>query len=132
MYYISKDLTLSCAHYIRGHRGGCEKTHGHNYRLRITLRAEKLNDMGMIMDFKDLEKSMKEIFQPYDHAMLNEVPPFDEQNPTAENMARYFYERLSTYMKHSGAVVDRVEIFENDSSSATYMNVGNGDGGSAP
>jgi 6-pyruvoyltetrahydropterin/6-carboxytetrahydropterin synthase len=138
MYTICKDFTFAAAHAIRGHTGGCENLHGHNYRVRVHLRARSLDKLGMVLDFADLKAIMQEILGPFDHRLLNEVPPFDERNTTAELLAQHVYDEVSRRLAagsgaagreaRDGDVVDeggrirvaRVEVWENDTSCAAY------------
>lgn len=120
MFRIFKDFTFSAAHSIRGHTGGCENLHGHNYRVRIHLEARQLDELGMVMDFADVKAMAAEILAPFDHRVINEIPPFDEVNTTAEMLSRYVFEEVEKRLEDGGATVARVEVWENDSSCAIY------------
>jgi 6-pyruvoyltetrahydropterin/6-carboxytetrahydropterin synthase len=145
MYTICKDFTFAAAHAIRGHTGGCENLHGHNYRVRVHLRALSLDSLGMVLDFADLKAIMQEVLGPFDHRVLNDVPPFDRRNTTAELLAQHVHDEVSRRLAaaagaaagavgreaRSGDVVDeggetgrirvtRVEVWENDTSCAAY------------
>ena len=121
MYRISKDFTFSAGHSIRGHTGGCERLHGHNYRVRIHLGAERLDDLGMVMDFADLKAMAAEILDPFDHRVINEIPPFDERNTTAELFSEYVYREVEQRLSNDDRVsVERVEVWENDTSCAVF------------
>ena len=91
VFEISKDFVFSAAHQIRMHGGKCERLHGHNWRIRVHARASRLNRIGMVVDFADLQKIVAELCARFDHRNVNEIPPFDEVNTTAELLARYFY-----------------------------------------
>jgi 6-pyruvoyltetrahydropterin/6-carboxytetrahydropterin synthase len=95
MHTICKDFSFAAAHAIRGHTGGCENLHGHNYRVRVYLRARRLDGLGMVLDFADLKAIMQEVLGPFDHRVLNEVKPFDERNTTAELLAQHVYDEVS-------------------------------------
>ena len=95
MHTICKDFTFAAAHAIRGHTGGCENLHGHNYRVRVYLRARRLDSLGMVLDFADLKAIMQEVLGPFDHRVLNEVKPFDERNTTAELLAQHVCDEVS-------------------------------------
>jgi 6-pyruvoyltetrahydropterin/6-carboxytetrahydropterin synthase len=124
MHIISKDFSFSAAHAIRGHTRGCQNLHGHNYRVRVHLRAGRLDALGMVLDFADLKAIMQEILGPFDHRLLNEVPPFDERNTTAELLAEHVYgevcRRLPPFDGGRGVEVRRVEVWENDTACAAY------------
>ena len=78
MHTIFKDFTFAAAHAIRGHTRGCQNLHGHNYRVRVHLQADRLDELGMVLDFADLKAMMQEILGPFDHRVINDIPPFDD------------------------------------------------------
>ncbi len=123
VYEISKDFLFSAAHQIRMHGGTCERLHGHNWRVRIHARASQLNRIGMVVDFVDLQRIVAEVCARFDHRNVNEVPPFDQVNTTAENLARFFYEEADRKLvdMDAGRVrVSKVEVWENEGSLAVY------------
>ena len=121
MHTIFKDFTFAAAHAIRGHPRGCENLHGHNSRVRVHLQAERLDELGMVLDFADLKEMMQEILGPFDHRVINDIPPFDERNTTAELFSQYVYEEVSRRLDGQERVwVARVEVWENDTACAIY------------
>jgi len=121
MHTIFKDFTFAAAHAIRGHTRGCENLHGHNYRVRVYLQASTLNELGMVLDFADLKAIMQEILEPFDHHVINEIPPFDTRNTTAELLAEYVHGEVRKRLTRQRRVrVVRVEVWENDSSCASF------------
>lgn len=121
MHTIFKDFTFSAAHAIRGHTRGCENLHGHNYRVRVHLRASELDALGMVLDFTDLKAMMQEILGPFDHRVINDIPPFDQRNTTAELFSQYVYEEVERRLAEEARVsVARVEVWENDTACAIY------------
>ena len=123
VFEISKDFVFSAAHQIRFHGGKCERLHGHNWRVRVHVRASELNKIGMVVDFADLQKIVAGIGARFDHQNVNEIPPFDTENTTAELIARFFYRETAAQLAASepGRVtVSRVEVWENEGSLATY------------
>jgi 6-pyruvoyltetrahydropterin/6-carboxytetrahydropterin synthase len=123
MFEVSVEDTFASGHYLRGYRGKCEKPHGHNYKIRITLAGESLDNIGLLYDFRDLKQVMNEVIDRLDHQMLNDIEPFSDLNPSAENMAKYFYDELNARVgNHSdGRVrVTRVKLWETDTTTATY------------
>jgi 6-pyruvoyltetrahydropterin/6-carboxytetrahydropterin synthase len=123
VYEISKDFGFSAAHQIRFHGGKCERLHGHNWRIRVHARASELNRIGMVIDFADLQKLVAEVGARFDHQNVNEIPPFDEVNTTAELLARHFYVECDRRLveREGGRVrVARVEVWENEGSLAVY------------
>jgi 6-pyruvoyltetrahydropterin/6-carboxytetrahydropterin synthase len=123
VYEISKEFLFSAAHQIRFHGGKCERLHGHNWRVRVHATASELNRIGMVVDFADLQAMVREVGQRFDHQNVNQVPPFDELNTTAELLARHFYEEVGRRLseRESGRVrVSKVEVWENEGSLAVY------------
>jgi len=123
MFEVSVEDTFASGHYLRGYRGNCEKPHGHNYKVRITLAGEKLDNIGLLYDFRDVKSAMNEIIDRMDHEMLNDIEPFATVNPSAENMAKYFYDEMNALLrqKTDGHVkVTRVKLWETDTTTATY------------
>ena len=123
MYEVSVDETFAAAHNLRNYRGKCENLHGHNYKVRITLAGQELDSTGLLYDFVQLKKAIQEVIRSLDHTYLNERPPFDVLNPSAENIARYFYDQTSSQL--SGMTDGRVRvkdctIWESDTTTATY------------
>jgi 6-pyruvoyltetrahydropterin/6-carboxytetrahydropterin synthase len=121
MHTIFKDFTFAAAHSIRGHTRGCENLHGHNYRVRVHLRTEQLDHLGMVLDFADLKEMMQEILGPFDHRVINDIPPFDERNTTAELFSEYVFQEVSRRLQDQDRVrVARVEVWENDTACAVF------------
>jgi 6-pyruvoyltetrahydropterin/6-carboxytetrahydropterin synthase len=123
MFEVSVEDTFAAGHALRGYRGKCENPHGHNYKVQITLNGERLDDIGLLYDFKDLKAAMGEVVDRLDHQYLNDIPPFRELNPSAENMARYFYQEIGALLKKAtdGRVrLKQVKIWETDTTTATY------------
>ncbi|ABC82284.1 6-pyruvoyl tetrahydropterin synthase [Anaeromyxobacter dehalogenans 2CP-C] len=123
VYEISKDFVFSAAHQIRFHGGKCERLHGHNWRVRVHARASTLNRIGMVIDFADLQKLVAEVGSRFDHQNVNEVAPFDQENTTAELIARFFYREMSrrlAELEGGRVTVARVDVWENEGSLAIY------------
>lgn len=111
MFEVSVEHTFAAGHALRNYRGKCENVHGHNYRVKIGVRGRGLDHAGMLMDFTVLKRLLRDTSEILDHRFINEIPPFDTVNPTAENMALWFYEQLSPQLKASDGQ-EPVEIFE--------------------
>lgn len=121
MFTIFKDFTFAAAHAIRGHTRGCQNLHGHNYRVRVHLRAERLDGLGMVLDFADLKQMIQEILGPFDHRVINDIPPFDERNTTAELLSYYIFEEVEQRLASQDRVrVARVEVWETETSCAIF------------
>jgi len=121
MFEVSVEETFAAGHALRGYRGKCENVHGHNYRVRVTLQGEQLDSAGLLVDFVELKRTLRAIVERLDHTFLNDVPPFDKLNPSAENMARYFYEEMTQGLAGDNAGrVAEVKIWETDTATAAY------------
>ena len=123
MYEVTVEADFSSGHYLRNYKGKCENPHGHNYRVLVTLQGEVLDQAGLLLDFKDLKQVMRPVVERLDHRMINDLEPFTEINPSAENLARYFFDETNCQLaKMTG---DRVRVkdctvYETDTSFARY------------
>ena len=123
MYEVTVERSFAAGHYLRNYKGKCENPHGHNYKIRVTLQGRELDAAGLLLDFKDLKSVMKRTIERLDHQMMNDVEPFTVLNPSAENIAKYFYDQTNSELKDltNGRVsVKDVTVFETDVTTATY------------
>jgi 6-pyruvoyltetrahydropterin/6-carboxytetrahydropterin synthase len=123
MFEVTVEAGFSSGHYLRNYRGKCENPHGHNYRVLVTLAGAELDETGLLLDFKLLKSLLRPVVDYLDHQMINDLPPFTELNPSAENLARYFFEQTSVELKAMTGGRDLVKdctLFETDSSYARY------------
>jgi len=122
MFQVSVEETFSAGHALRGYKGKCENPHGHNYRVRVNLEGEQLDSIGLLFDFTHLRRILRELIGDVDHKFLNDQPPFDSINPSAENLAKFFYDETTRQMDAmpGGARIARVTVWETDTTSATY------------
>ena len=120
MYELSVEDHFAAAHSLRGYQGECERLHGHNWRVEVRLSAEGLDDLGMVLDFRDLKSALGAVLDELDHRHLNEVPPFDRLNPTTENLCRHIADRLREGLP-AHVAVQRVTCWESERCSASYM-----------
>jgi 6-pyruvoyltetrahydropterin/6-carboxytetrahydropterin synthase len=123
MFEVTVDDTFAAGHYLRNYKGKCENPHGHNYKIRVTLAGAELDKAGLLLDFKDLREVMKHVIERLDHQMINDIEPFTTINPSAENLAKYFYDESNSRLKNvtNGRVrVKNVTVYETDTTTATY------------
>ena len=120
MWEITQETIVAAAHQLRSSPGEGERLHGHNWRIVAVVRAKELDARGFVVDFADLGKLLRALVEPYEHVLLNEVPPFDDVNPTAENIARVVADGLAARLDDARVRVARVEVWENAGCSATY------------
>lgn len=120
-YQIEVTDNFSAAHQLRGYKGKCEHLHGHNWKVTITLSANKLDETGLAMDFGDVKKILSEILQKLDHSFLNEHPHFKEVNPSSENIARYIYNSARSLIPGKKIKVEKVAVWESEKTRAVYF-----------
>ncbi|HLG96263.1 MAG TPA: 6-carboxytetrahydropterin synthase QueD [Bryobacteraceae bacterium] len=119
MFEVCVEQSFAAGHALRNYRGKCENVHGHNYKVRITVAGEQLDSTGLLVDFVEVKHLMGEVIDYLDHRFINDLPPFDDINPSAENIAKYFYDRVNGGL--NGSVrISEVKIWETDTSSAVY------------
>lgn len=120
MYRLNVRTDFSAAHQLRGYNGACQRLHGHNWKVRASIKCQKLNELGMAIDFTIIKKYLDNLMNEVDHRFLNDLPPFKDLNPTSENIAKYFYERLSEMIEEDECFVDEIEVWESEKSSVIY------------
>ncbi|MBW1773487.1 MAG: 6-carboxytetrahydropterin synthase QueD [Deltaproteobacteria bacterium] len=120
MYELKIVSQFAAAHQLREYQGGCENLHGHNWKVEVFVKGEKLGQDGLLIDFRIIKNATKEVLEGLDHTFLNELENFREQNPSSENIARYIFESLGRRLKDENVKVSRVSAWESDSACATY------------
>lgn len=130
VFSIKVEAVFSSAHNLRGYKGKCEELHGHNWKIEVVVSRDKLDETGMVLDFKYLKTKLNKMLEKLDHKYLNNVSYFKKINPTSENIAKYIYDSLkSQVFRHKTwrtrqslwrASLKSVTVWENDTSSATY------------
>lgn len=123
MFEVTVEAGFSSGHYLRNYRGKCENPHGHNYRVLVTLVGEELDEAGLLLDFKLLKTLLRPVVDYLDHQMINDLEPFTTVNPSAENLARYFYQETARQLSEMTGGRVRIKdctIFETDTSFARY------------
>ncbi len=121
MFELDVIREFSSAHCLKGYCGNCSEKHGHNWSVQVFIRSEKLDEIGIAVDFKALKRELDALLLTLDHKDLNTVPPFDKLNPTSENLAMYIYKTLGEKLNGNGIKVHRVRVGENQSSGASYF-----------
>jgi 6-pyruvoyltetrahydropterin/6-carboxytetrahydropterin synthase len=119
MYELSIRGHFDAAHALHGYPGECRNLHGHTWDVEVVVRGTQLDEVGIVYDFKTLKTDLAAVLEPLDHGYLNDVPPFDTENPTAENLSRYIYERLSATVGSAVEVVE-VSVWESPVARITY------------
>lgn len=120
MYELTIQTYFSAAHNLRGYEGECEKLHGHNWKAEVYIQAKNLDNIGLAIDFKTLKKETEKIIKNLDHKYLNEIPPFDKENPSSENIARIIFEKLSNALNNENIKISKVTVWESEMAAAAY------------
>lgn len=111
---------FAAAHSLRNFNGRCESLHGHNWRVELVVEGSQLNEADLVVDFGELKQILNQVLDKLDHRHLNEILPFDRQNPSSELIAKYLYERVSPELP-GGVKMVSVSVWESDDSKATYI-----------
>jgi len=120
MYRLFVQEHFDAAHYLRNYHGKCENLHGHRYKVVVHLEASKLDEAGLAYDFAQLKRQLRELIAPFDHACLNDVPPFDIIEPSCENIAAVIYDKLQPHFSGSPVILAYVEVWESPTSGVAY------------
>jgi len=120
MFEISVRQHFDAAHYLREYNGKCEALHGHRFEVVVSLKSDKLNEIGLAYDFTELKKHLNEIIDKYDHTCINDVVPFDEINASSENIAVSIYEQLKEKLGEFATALSSVQVWESPTSCVTY------------
>jgi 6-pyruvoyltetrahydropterin/6-carboxytetrahydropterin synthase len=123
MFEVTVEQTFAAGHALREYKGKCENVHGHNYRVQVTVEGEQLNRIGLLVDFVELKRAVRDVIAYLDHQFINDLEPFTTINPSAENLAKYFYDEVSARVQiatDTPARIAQVKIWETDTSIAVY------------
>lgn len=121
MYELTVIVEFEAAHRIVDYPGKCNRLHGHNWSVEVTVKGKNLNELGMLIDFKELKKEVNKTIDKLDHFYLNELDSFVEDNPTAENIAKYIYEQLEISPLFVNDIkVKMIKVWESPKSAVTY------------
>jgi len=120
MYQISIEQHFDAAHFLRGYQGKCEALHGHRFRVVARVAASQLDDIGMAYDFALLKQHLGDILSRFDHTCLNDVPPFDEINPSSENIAATIHRELHSKLTGAPVSISCIEVWESPQSGVAY------------
>ncbi len=120
-YVLEIEDSFSSAHSLRGYEGRCEALHGHNWKVKVFVGGRRLNEVGILVDFKVLKRKLREILEKIDHTYLNEISPFDTVNPSSENIAYYIYKEMKKSLEGFGVRVEKVTVYESDRAGASFI-----------
>lgn len=111
---------FSAAHALKGYPGDCARLHGHNWIIEAFVRCKELDNIGIGIDFRDIKQSVKDVLQGLDHFNLNELPAFQNENPTSENIAKFIYKELAKKLNSEVVNVSKVKVSETPGAGAFY------------
>jgi len=120
MYTIAIEQHFDAAHFLRGYQGKCESMHGHRYKVVARINTAQLDDIGLAYDFSLLKKHLGKILSRFDHTCLNDIPPFDEINPSSDNIAATVYQELKPKLAGEPVSIASIEVWETPQSWVTY------------
>ena len=121
MYELTVKAEFEAAHKIKNYPGKCAQLHGHNWVVEAVAQGTQLNDLGILIDFKTLKSELKKVLDEFDHKYLNELEIFATKNPTAENLARIIFEKLSTSEIFSDTnKLTAIKVYESPKSCVIY------------
>ncbi|MCX8026456.1 MAG: 6-carboxytetrahydropterin synthase QueD [Thermodesulfovibrionales bacterium] len=121
MYELMIESTFSSAHQLRGYKGKCENIHGHNWRVQVYVVSNRLNEIGLAIDFHELKRMTNDVINQLDHKELNKVFPFTEINPSSENIAKWIFDCIKKKLSmYDNVNISAVTVWESDTASATY------------
>ena len=121
MYELKIITQMAAAHQLKEFSGKCENLHGHNWKIEICVTGRDLGPNGILMDFKLIKDAAHKVVQELDHTFLNQLKPFQDMNPSSENIARLVFKSLSQKIDNEQVKVSRVTAWESDSACASYM-----------
>ena len=121
MFEIEREMTFSASHQLRGYKGCCERLHGHNFRVRVGVRSQTLDAVGMVMDFHELDALMRHAVSRFEHRHLNDSDEFETVNPSAENIARVVGDAVAKALDGRGIRFVYCDVYETDRSRARYV-----------
>ncbi len=121
MYEIKIEEHFAAAHNLRGYKGQCEALHGHNWKVEVVVRAERLDETGLALDFHELKEATRRVLAELDHAYLNDLPAFQKSNPSSERIAEYILTEVARRIDREGVRVHRVTAWESERACATFV-----------
>ena len=119
-YTLKVVSDFASAHTLRGYPGACSRMHGHNWKVETEIEANSLDETGMAIDFKTIRQATIKLTDKLDHRYLNEIKPFDDINPTAENIASTIFKGLSEVLNSDSVRVKAITLWETERACVRY------------
>jgi len=120
MFDIFIKAQFSAGHHLRDYPGNCEKPHGHNWNVKVTVRARELDDLGMGVDFRVIKKAVARVMDDLDHCDLNDHKAFRDKNPSSENISVYIFEQLAGELSDERYDLYSIQVGETAGSGVIY------------
>ena len=120
MYELTVRADFEAAHMIKNYPGKCARLHGHNWIVEAEVVGDKLNELGIFIDFKILKSELKKVLEEFDHQYLNELEIFSDKNPTAENLAKIIFDKFTINKIFTDAKLSAIKIYESPKSCVRY------------
>ena len=114
---------FAAAHVLKGYNGACANMHGHNWIVEAYIQCTKLNQLGIGIDFLDVQAALKDVLSKLDHTFLNENPAFTNINPTSETLSRFLFTELSQRLNTEHIRVSKVMVIESPGCGSSYQEV---------
>jgi len=118
MYELMVEETFDAAHALRGYKGSCENLHGHTWKVQLFIKGEILNNIGLLVDFREIKKHLSEVLEKFDHKNLNDLLEFKEKNPSSENIAKFIFETIKANLP----ILNKVTVWESPTTWASFSN----------
>jgi len=119
LFRIFIETHFAASHQLHGYEGPCKALHGHTWKVRVEVETEKLNEIGISFDFKELKSITESVIDRLDHHHINDIPPFDKINPTAEHLAKYIYEEVANLIPNHVSI-SQVIVWESANYAVSY------------
>jgi 6-pyruvoyltetrahydropterin/6-carboxytetrahydropterin synthase len=119
VYRTFVETSFSAAHQLKGYKGACGELHGHTWTVRAEVETDKLDKLGMTIDFKDLKRKLDSVVREFDHRCINQRRPFIKENPTAENLAKYIYLKMGKILSDDIKIIE-VTVLESPNYGVKY------------
>ena len=120
MYKLKVIDVFSSAHQLKGYQGKCEELHGHNWKVEVEVEGKKLDSIGLLIDFKELQQIVHTVLGKLDHRFLNDIKAFKGTNPSSELIAKYIYSELKNKLPSQVTLVS-ITVWESEKACAVYF-----------
>jgi 6-pyruvoyltetrahydropterin/6-carboxytetrahydropterin synthase len=120
MYALTVKSEFVATHQLLGYQGACENLHSHDWKVEVTIMASQLNELGIVIDFREIKKVLDEVLENLDHKNLNDLGPFKKTNPTSENICSWLFRELDKRLSFPAIKVNKVTVRETDNYAASY------------